>query len=1255
MNRFIFVIFSLLTVQTFSQNGPNLGDGTPLSGNSSAANRFSDQINLFTGQPDISVPLFSYSNNNGIGISISLHYIGTGGIHMDEPASMVGLGWYLSAGGAVTRTIRGVPDDVPQKGFLYTTAIPTDFRSNADKYYYDTLDSQQDVFQFNFNGISGKFYIRRNKEIVLVPFSNLKVQPEFDPNPSIGKITSFTIITEDGTRYLFKDVEGNSLSGGGMHAGYSGYYTAWNLTQIISPFKTDTIKLTYTGNTSSSSYGYPAVYFLKPPYTTVSNSYIFNGNQTTTTKKIASISLPNKQTINFIYSGDFVYADNDAALDKITISDSIFRTGFYLNYLDTLGTLFLKSVTPFTAKEKRKSYEFYYKIPLIKSIRLRTSSETTTNIDDWGFYLGRIANLSSYFLNNSNYPGMIWENRTPDLNATLEKVLTRMVLPEGGNILYDYELNAKYPSVLVHNFFSVPANSSATKSITFTNTFTDNHVLSFKIDTNLLRTQSPPLSGTCTFMCKIKSASNPNIIYDSVSISLYDLYYNGLKNWTVHLPNGNYQMETKFKGSGSVTTPFSVYITWYNHTDPQYWENPVIGGLRIRQITFKNDYTDTNPVYTKTYLYVTEDGKSSGIIGEIPMSAYDYRHLYVSNTTYAEHFHFFYKGISQQPMNVFDFSQGSPVGYSRVEVINGTPQKNAGKEVHEFTTLRESGGKNTVPDFPYAPIDLNDWALGLPASVKIYDSTGTLLKKTTMQYDIRAVTYNSADDRNLKLGLSEKIDFEDASYHTVSVKNVYTGQDYYPVSGRVFQTFIFDTVYQKTGSPLTTKTEFQYDTVNYLVKKVITPYDRTRGLNLEKRFYYPQDYTIGGAIGKMRDSDIVSTVIATEEWITGDANPRIISGTITNFSELASKHIVPMYIYKLQTNAPVSQSTIGVFNPASLVRNNTYFVQQVSLPAYYNNGVAAQTNNVVTGISSAIILDYNLQYVVAKAENASYSDISYTSFESDGSSGTWTVASTNRDYSNALTGKRSYNLSNGNVTKTGLSTAKTYIVTIWAKSGASLTINGGGAGSAITTQNGWSLYSRSFTGITSITISGSGLIDELRLHPKDANMISYTYEPTVGVTSTNDANNTITYTEYDNLNRVKVIRDRNKNIIQKYQYSDSIYPVSIQPIWQVSGIKCKANFQYDSLYRDSNPYSQTYKDFLLVTPQTIDSCACPPENYKCINGNPEAGVRINKSTTRINASSWQCVYYYIWSDCSISQDYTVYSSTACSVSSGGCQ
>lgn len=65
----------------------------------------------------------------------------------------------------------------------------------------------------------------------------------------------------------------------------------------------------------------------------------------------------------------------------------------------------------------------------------------------------------------------------------------------------------------------------------------------------------------------------------------------------------------------------------------------------------------------------------------------------------------------------------------------------------------------------------------------------------------------------------------------------------------------------------------------------------------------------------------------------------------------------------------------------------------------------------------------------------------------------------------------------------------------------------------------------------------NALWDDIRFHPSDASMTTYTYAPLIGMTSQSDANNLPTYYEYDDFGRLKLIRDHKKNILKTFEYN----------------------------------------------------------------------------------------------------------------------
>ena len=81
----------------------------------------------------------------------------------------------------------------------------------------------------------------------------------------------------------------------------------------------------------------------------------------------------------------------------------------------------------------------------------------------------------------------------------------------------------------------------------------------------------------------------------------------------------------------------------------------------------------------------------------------------------------------------------------------------------------------------------------------------------------------------------------------------------------------------------------------------------------------------------------------------------------------------------------------------------------------------------------------------------------------------------------------------------------------------------------------WRLQEEPYTGPSKILTKGDA-IDDVRIHPKDVLVTTYTYEPLIGITSSTDPAGTSTYFEYDEFGRLKHIKDQDKNILQKSEY-----------------------------------------------------------------------------------------------------------------------
>jgi hypothetical protein len=197
---------------------------------------------------------------------------------------------------------------------------------------------------------------------------------------------------------------------------------------------------------------------------------------------------------------------------------------------------------------------------------------------------------------------------------------------------------------------------------------------------------------------------------------------------------------------------------------------------------------------------------------------------------------------------------------------------------------------------------------------------------------------------------------------------------------------------------------------------------------------------------------------------------------------------------------------------------------------------SSMQNDVIT----SYIWDYNNGLPIAKCENADAGSIAYTSFEADGT-GSWSLGSTLRTLAPGVTGSSYYAL-NSDISRSGMNSGLTYIVSYWTQNGSSYTVPGTVTGyplkgKTVTIDNvSWTYYEHKVSGQSTISINGSGYIDEVRLYPSSARMTTYTYRPLVGITSQCDLDNRVTYFEYDVFGRLARTRDMDKNIMKQYDY-----------------------------------------------------------------------------------------------------------------------
>lgn len=195
----------------------------PTSPEAAMLGRFGDiPISYYTGTADVSVPMYSFKVGTAE-IPIVLRYHGSG-IKVDDEATNAGLGWSLEPGGSIIKIINGAEDpvdgdplpfrDATGYAFLKSHRIegvyserpvldlwPCRTTHSGDSFdlfnFLEMNEGQPDMFQYSFGNYSGKFFIHpETHEIVL---TDKRTDIQFSHIAGGGWIAK----TLDGTTFTF--------------------------------------------------------------------------------------------------------------------------------------------------------------------------------------------------------------------------------------------------------------------------------------------------------------------------------------------------------------------------------------------------------------------------------------------------------------------------------------------------------------------------------------------------------------------------------------------------------------------------------------------------------------------------------------------------------------------------------------------------------------------------------------------------------------------------------------------------------------------------------------------------------------------------------------------------------------------------------------------------------------------------------------------------------------------------------------------
>ncbi|MFY1048494.1 hypothetical protein [Chryseobacterium sp. GP-SGM7] len=353
---------------------------------------------------------------------------------------------------------------------------PVGFEQNnpnaANEYYWETVengkyDTEHDLWQFNFMGNSGSFYLKKtDNQLVAEPLNDyrLSIQPNFETyynQPYTPK--GFTIFDEKGYKYIFDvyettvkstdglhhTIQNNNYVSSNSHSDEKEFRSSFHLTKVIDSnnktvfdisyhdtvFKENNLQYNKTRNeyddATMNAMKYANCWGEIPPLesTVISNNIV-------TTRKIKTITVADKAIIDFTYlTGRDDYSTNPTTpfLKEIQLKNinqspvSKFTLDYDYNQI-IVKRLFLKSIVKsYPTQTGTEKHEFYYK---------RSSPSGNPSVfgrDFWGYF-------NTYNSDNCNGQDITYMREASPKVSTYD-LLQKIKYPTKGSAVFLFETN----------------------------------------------------------------------------------------------------------------------------------------------------------------------------------------------------------------------------------------------------------------------------------------------------------------------------------------------------------------------------------------------------------------------------------------------------------------------------------------------------------------------------------------------------------------------------------------------------------------------------------------------------------------------------------------------------------------------------------------------------------------------------------------------------------------------------------------------
>lgn len=1079
-------------------------------------------VDLHTGTAQISIPLAQVSDRD-VSVPVVLSYATTG-VRVDDYEGLVGIGWQLSAGGMISREVRGLPDDFQglagdsRSGWLHDGTIAFNVGNmtsnsalwaNLNVHHESLKDTEPDLFYFNVGGISGRFVFDNNKQIRLLSYQDLKIE--------FNSLTGyFTITTNTDVVYHFyhkettiKETESDSTVDH-LQRDYHlydepvNYTSAWRLSKISSA-KGANIYFNY--NNITHSYEKPTEVMIKSMYNNgeYTKKTLYTTQYRVTSMVISSISSPTKnvnfETREWNYNQNYDYPNsrqNNAQVIK----------AIQVNALTGYGTSKIKRVYFSYKNVKSKTVSAIINDPnprYSQRVYLSTLREYTDCGSMPPYVFSYAGGLPPYNSNEQDVWGYYNSNGLDDYD-------------EHPNDTYLHPAIYVYPSLPLAERYRYSAITGQAGQVIITGADRDIET-SGAAAAGILKIVDYPSGGSATL-------SYENHQYtETVGQNTLTLYGPGVRVSSIHYSDNipqttgitkNYEYsEGKLSNKPKFTIPTAFY------TDP-------VGGANKTKTELGSTYWD--------YLTIrsTENLSGSGYVG------------YKSAT------------VKQTGQGSSVYAYDMPALYGETTQGDWTPTTT---HILQNNTSELGTIETGTFAYPYPNNTNYSFERGLLRKRTDYSEAGQKVKESDYHYQ-RLYKANTSTFHIVK-GL-----FYDAERALASsLDNVYLFGHYSLLTeaGKVLSQRI-DRMYDNDDDTkyVTSTTDYHYQGANHtaLSKMTATAQD---GTITTSDYKYVYDYTVpSGAtdpqavmIKTMQDNNLSGRLIErTSKVKYVGQSEKTIGGSITKFDDFTDAIVRPYQQLVLRAEDGLTNFVSSTISSNQFVNDARYEeVQTIKTYDEYGNICTVEGRNKKTG---AFHYGHKGRLPIVAIANASAEEVVFSSFETTTGHEFETMGL--KDHLNVRTGDYAFSL---NQLSSPLSatvkkaTGDYALFSTWINATASgtLTIDLKPDISSVAivtkdvnyvnTNGEWIYVEHKFltAGLPTnfyIEVSSSEIqhvvLDDMAFYPSQADLVSSTYDQINGQTSVTNANGITTYYDYDNLGRVKYIRDQDRNIVQTKAY-----------------------------------------------------------------------------------------------------------------------